>query len=68
MAEGKATRSSRGHRTKRLLIREEDYVRIVNDLKVFRRVDVTPADGADRRFGPCSTADDDQPLPAIHAS
>ena len=37
MAEGIATRSSRGHRTICLPIKEEDYLRIVNDPKAFRR-------------------------------
>jgi hypothetical protein len=40
MAQGSATRSSRGHRTICLPIEEEDYLRIVNDPKAFRlRVD-----------------------------
>ena len=40
MAQGSATRSSRGHRTICLPIEEEDYLRIVNDAKAFRlRVD-----------------------------
>jgi hypothetical protein len=40
MAQGNATRSSRGHRTICLPIEEEDYLRIVNDPKAFRlRVD-----------------------------
>jgi hypothetical protein len=38
MAEGIATRSSRGHRTICLPIKEEDYLRIVNDPKAFRRI------------------------------
>ena len=37
MAQGIATRSSRGHRTICLPIKEEDYLRIVNDPKTFRR-------------------------------
>ena len=37
MAEGIATRSSRGHRTICLPIEEEDYLRIIHDPKVFRR-------------------------------
>ena len=37
MAEGIATRSSRGHRTICLPIEEEDYVRIIHDPKAFRR-------------------------------
>lgn len=37
MAQGIATRSSRGHRTICLPIKEEDYLRIVNDPKSFRR-------------------------------
>ena len=36
MAEGIATRSSRGHRTICLSIEEEDYLRIIHDPKVFR--------------------------------
>jgi len=36
MAEGNATRSSRGHRTICLPIKEEDYLPIVNDPKAFR--------------------------------
>ena len=36
MAEGIATRSSRGYRTICLPIEEEDYLRIIHDLKVFR--------------------------------
>ena len=35
MAEGIATRSSRGHRTICLPIEEEDYLRIIHDPKVF---------------------------------
>ena len=37
MAEGIATRSSRGHRTICVPIEEEDYLRIIHDPKVFRR-------------------------------
>ena len=37
MAEGIATRSSRGHRTICLPIEEEDYLRIIHDPKAFRR-------------------------------
>ena len=37
MAEGIATRSSRGHRTIRLPIEEEDYLQIIHDPKAFRR-------------------------------
>ena len=37
MAEGIATRSSRGHRTLCLPIEEEDYLRIIHDPKAFRR-------------------------------
>ena len=37
MAEGIAARSSRGHRTICLPIKEEDYLRIINDPKAFRR-------------------------------
>ena len=37
MAEGIATRSSRGHRTICLPIAEEDYLRIIHDPKAFRR-------------------------------
>jgi len=36
MAEGIATRSSRGHRTICLPIKEEDYLRIISDPKAFR--------------------------------
>ena len=36
MAEGIATRSSRGHRTICLSIEEEDYLRIIHDPKAFR--------------------------------
>ena len=36
MAEGIATRSSRGHRTICLPIKEEDYLRIIHDPKAFR--------------------------------
>ena len=36
MAEGIATRSSRGHRTICLPIEEEDYLRIIHDPKAFR--------------------------------
>ena len=36
MAEGNATRSSRGHRTICVPIEEEDYLRIINDPKAFR--------------------------------
>ena len=40
MAQGSATRSSRGHRTICLPIEEEDYLRIINDPNAFRlRVD-----------------------------
>ena len=35
MAEGIATRSSRGHRTICLPIEEEDYLRIIHDPKAF---------------------------------
>jgi len=44
MPQGIATRSSRGHRTICLPIKEEDYLRIVNDPKSFRRT-------IDDRFG-----------------
>ena len=44
MAQGIATRSSRGHPTSCLPIKEEDYPRIVNDPKSFRRA-------IDDRFG-----------------
>ncbi len=37
MAEGVATRSSRGDRTIWLPIKEEDYLRTVKDPKAFRR-------------------------------
>ena len=37
MAEGIATRSSRGHRTICVPIEEEDYLRIIHDPKAFRR-------------------------------
>ena len=37
MAEGITTRSSRGHRTICLPIKEEDYLRIIHDPKAFRR-------------------------------
>ena len=37
MAEGIATRSSRGYRTICLPIEEEDYLRIIHDPKAFRR-------------------------------
>ena len=37
MAEGIATRSSRGHRPICLPIEEEDYLRIIHDPKAFRR-------------------------------
>ena len=37
MAEGIATRSSRGYRTICLPIEEEDYLRIIHDPKTFRR-------------------------------
>ena len=36
MAEGIATRSSRGHRTICLPIKEEDYLRVIHDPKAFR--------------------------------
>ena len=36
MAEGIATRSSRGHRTICVPIEEEDYLRIIHDPKAFR--------------------------------
>ena len=36
MAEGIATRSSRGHRTIYLPIKEEDYLRVIHDPKAFR--------------------------------
>ena len=38
MAEGIATRSSRGHRTICLSIEEEDYLRIIHDPKAFRHL------------------------------
>ena len=39
MAEGIATRSSRGHRTICVQIEEEDYLRIIHDPKAFRPLD-----------------------------
>ena len=46
MAEGIATRSSRGHRTISLPIAEEAYLQTVNDPIAFRRIDrrVLPGD------------------------